>query len=69
MFAHFAETRKGKPWEPFEEAKLWDDCKAGCTLLGMAMRLRRSEEEVEAKLLEMKLEVKPRRIPGGRWNR
>jgi hypothetical protein len=69
-YAGWMPSRIGEPWEDWEEWKLHDDCRAGCELHTMALRLRRSIPEVEKKLKAMKLEVKPRRIPGNRdWNR
>lgn len=70
MHAGFMPSRTGQPFEDWEDAKLWDDCRAGCELHVLALRLRRSIPEVEERLKALGLEVKPRRIPGGRdWNR
>jgi hypothetical protein len=61
MFAASKPERTGDPWEDFEDAMLWDDCRAGCTVHTMALRLRRTEEEVAARMKELGIEARPPR--------
>jgi hypothetical protein len=61
MFAAYKPSRIAQPWEDWEEALLWDDCRAGCEPRVMALRLRRTEDEVEARMKDLGL--KSRKAP------
>ena len=43
-------SRAGEPWEDWEDAKINDDWRAGCELYVIALRARRTAEEVKERL-------------------
>jgi hypothetical protein len=53
MFAAFKPSMVGQPWDELQDANLLSDYVYGCSAFTMAMRARRTEAEVVARLEEL----------------
>ncbi len=67
MFAGWMPSLIGQPWNELDDARIWDDRKAGCALWVMAKRARRTEDEVQARLavLDALQQATDLNAPGG----
>jgi hypothetical protein len=62
-YAGWFPSLEGTPWEDWQVNALLEDRDAGCDLLAMAKRARRSFAEVQAKLEELKVSHPPKVRP------
>lgn len=72
MFAAFRPSMIGEPWDDWQDNHLLEDFSYGCSAFTMAMRARRTEAEVLARLaaLGQSIEAQPkRRIRNTTWTR
>jgi hypothetical protein len=73
MFVAYRPSMIDEPWDDWQDAHLLEDFGWGCTAFTMAMRSRRTEAEVLARLaaLGMSIQDQPRgrRIRNTTWTR
>jgi hypothetical protein len=72
MFAGYKPSLIGTPWDDWQDANLIEDFGWGCTVLAMSLRARRTEQEIEARLkhLGLDLDKQPKRkIRNTTWTR
>ena len=67
MYSGFKPSMEGEPWDKWQDANLIEDFNWGVTVLTMAMRARRTEAEIEARLDELGLKMTDQ--PKGRKKR
>jgi hypothetical protein len=53
MYAGYKPSLVGEPWDAWMDANLLEDYECGCSVLAMAHRCRRTEDEIEARLAEL----------------
>lgn len=58
MFVIYRQPKNGEPWTRLDDARLHDDCRAGCTVHIMALRAMRPEDEILARLAVLGLRPK-----------
>lgn len=73
MFAAYRPSLIGEPWTDWQDAHLLEDYFWGCSAFTMAMRARRTEAEVVARLEKlghpMSKQPAPRHIRSTVWTR
>lgn len=66
MYAGWKPSNIGKPWDSWMDANLLDDFDAGCNVLAMAKRSRRTEDEIEERLKQLGKRLEDQPKPTGR---
>jgi hypothetical protein len=73
MYAGFYPSLAGEPWEAWMDRALIEDYNWGCTALAMALRARRTEAEVVARLEQlgrpMRQQPAAKKIRNTTWTR
>jgi hypothetical protein len=62
-YAYLCPRLDGEPWLDIDDARLIDDWLFGCDFFTLALRAKRSEDEVKARLLHLGCDLdRPRRL-------
>jgi hypothetical protein len=73
VYAYIHPRLDGQPWLSIDDARLLDDFDYGCTPFAMALRAKRSEDEVVQRLRQlgrsMASQPKGRKIRDITWSR